>query len=76
MADVPQGGTVDRVQSDGGEAFAGNGGDVRADDGGGEAGEGAGVGRVGYGPLGGVGANCEFGLLGLGRAEKGGIIIG
>lgn len=60
-ADVAQGGTVDRVESDGGEALAGYGGHVGADGGGGQAGEGAGVGRVGYGPLGGGGTDGEVG---------------
>ena len=51
LADVVEGGTVDGVESDGGEAFTGYGGDVGADGGGGETGEAATVGRVGYGPL-------------------------
>lgn len=63
LSDVTKGGTVDRVQSYGGEAFAGYGGYVGADGGGGEAGESAGVGCVGYGPLGGGGADCESGSL-------------
>lgn len=38
VADVAEGGAVDGVEADGGEAFAGYGGDVGADGGGGEAG--------------------------------------
>lgn len=56
-------GTVDGVETDGGEAFAGYGGDVGADGAGGVTGEAVGVGRVGYGPLGGGGADFEVGLL-------------
>ncbi len=73
VADVAEGGTVDGVEADGGEAFAGYGGDVGADGGGGEAGYGARVRGVGHGPLGGGGADCEVELVGLGR-RKGGII--
>lgn len=56
-------GTVDGVDADGGEAFAGYGGDVKADGAGREAGEAVGVGRVGYGPLGGGGADWKVGVL-------------
>lgn len=38
VADVAERGAVDRVEADGGEAFAGYGGDVGTDGGGGEAG--------------------------------------
>ena len=61
--DVVEGGTVDGVEADGREAFAGDGGDVGAHGGGREAGEVVGVGRVGYGPLGGVGADCKLGFV-------------
>ena len=70
VADVAERGAVDRVEADGGEAFAGYGGDVGADGGGGEAGQGAGVGGVGHGPLGGAGADGEVGFLGRGRGES------
>ncbi len=73
VADVAERGTVDGVETDGSEAFAGYGGDVGADGGGGEAGYGARVRGVGHGPLGGCGADCEVELVGLGR-RKGGII--
>ena len=56
-------GTVDGVEADGGEAFAGYGGGVGADGAGGEAGQAVGVRGVGYGPLGGGGADCEVGFL-------------
>ena len=66
VPDVVQGGTVDRVEPDGGEAFPGYGGYVGSDGGRGEAGEGAGVGRVGDGPLRGEGADFETGAGSLG----------
>lgn len=72
VADVAEGGTVDRVETDGGEAFAGYGGDIRIDGGGRQAGKGAGIRGVGYGPLRGDGADCKVEFLRLGRV-KGGI---
>lgn len=60
---VLEDGAVDRVQADGAETFAGYGGDVGTDGAGGEAGQAVGVGRVGYGPLGGGGADWKVGFV-------------
>ena len=61
--DVLEDGTVGGVVADGGETSAGYGGCVGADGVGGKAGEAVAVGGVGYGPLGGGGADWESGIL-------------